>query len=227
MNLSELWAEIESEQTWRTDEIRFFQNQLINIDVESKKDQHRRSLVLILYAHYEGFCKFAFAHYLKAINTCNIKCSEANYAIASATLSKLFLTLRNPKKKNDIFRRSLPDDSQLHKFARDREFLERISEIEHIIVSLDDKIIETESNLKPVILQKLLYRLGLPYEKFDDLRAQINKLLSYRNKIAHGETRDGISEVVYISLRDDVLFIMNEVKREIMNALENEKYLRS
>jgi hypothetical protein len=225
MNISELWAEIESEQTWRMDEIRFFQNQLINIDSE-KREQYRRSLVLILYAPFEGFCKFAFAHYMKAINTFKMKCNEANYAIAASALSEVFMTLRNSEKKSDIFRRSLPDDSQLHRFARDREFLERISEIDHLVVLLDDKIIDTESNLKPVVLQKILYRLGLPYDKFDNLRGQINKLLNYRNKIAHGEMKDGIPEKEYISLRDDVFFIMDEVKREIMNALENRKYLR-
>lgn len=226
MNIAELWAEIEAEQTWRVDEIRFFQNQLIYINSESKKDQYRRSLVLILYAHFEAFCKFAFAHYLKAINTSNIRCNETNYAIAASTLSDVFMTLRNPERKSDIFRRDLPDDSQLHRFSRDREFLERISEIDNLIVSLDDKIIDTESNLKPVVLQKILYRLGLPHNKFDNLKSQINKLLNYRNKIAHGEMKDGIPEKVYDSLRDDVFFILDEIKREIMSAIENRKYLR-
>lgn len=226
MNITELWAEIETEQAWRVDEIRFFQNQLIYINSENKKDQYRRALVLILYAHFEAFCKFAFAHYLKTINTSNLKCNKTNFAIAASSLSDVFMALRNPEKKSDIFKRALPDDSKLHRFSRDREFLERISEIGNLNVSLDDKIIDTESNLKPVVLQKILYRLGLPHNKFDNLSSQINKLLNYRNKIAHGEMKTGIPKKEYDSLREDVFFIIDEIKREIMSAIKNREYLR-
>lgn len=227
MNLADLWEEIEAEQKWRTDEMRFFQNIIANIKPDVKQDQYRRALVLLLYAHFEGFCKFAFTHYIKAVNHRRIKCHEANYAIAASTLSKIFASLRNPDKKCDIFRKTLPEDSQLHRFARDREFLERISEISSLDVSLDDNLIDTESNLKPEILQKILYRLGLPHSTFDNLNGQINKLLNCRNTIAHGEKRAGISKETYDSLKEDVFFIINEVKREIMKSLKNKSYLRS
>ncbi|MFN9836724.1 MAG: MAE_28990/MAE_18760 family HEPN-like nuclease, partial [Pseudanabaena sp.] len=57
-DISDILAQIEAEQTWRYDEIRFFQNQATNVPLD-KQDQFRRVLILLLYAHFEGFCKFA------------------------------------------------------------------------------------------------------------------------------------------------------------------------
>lgn len=227
MNLTEFWAEIEANQTWRVDEIRFFQNRLIEIDPVEKQDQYRRVLVLLLYAHFEGFCKFALLHYVRGVNEAKVKCGEVSYAIAATTFADVFQTLRNPQKKCDVFRRSLPDDAKLHRFARDREFLERINELETKPVDITDTVVDTESNLKPVVLKKILYRLGLPHDTFNSLEGQINKLLNYRNDIAHGETKSGIPEKIYEELRDDVYSIMDQVKREVMNALQNKQYLRT
>jgi len=57
-DISDIYAEVEAEYAWRQDEIRFFQNQSTNAP-ENKQDQFRRVLILLLYAHFEGFCKFA------------------------------------------------------------------------------------------------------------------------------------------------------------------------
>src|SRR5215510_14403809 len=120
MNIADLWAEIEEDQAWRLDEIRFFQNQLTLIPNEEKHDQFRRALILLLYAHFEGFCKFVLSLYVNTINGEDITCGEANHTIAAAALSDLFQTLRDPGSKCPEFRSSLPDDTQLHRFARDR-----------------------------------------------------------------------------------------------------------
>src|SRR2546428_5831123 len=152
MNLADLRAELEANQAWRRDEIRFFQNQLTWINAEEKQNQYRRALVLILYAHFEGFCKFALALYVNAVNNTGIKCSEANSAIAAASLANLFRDLRDPQRKSDVFRRKLPDDTQLHRFARDREFVEQAFDFAERLVSIPDHVVDTESNLSPVIL---------------------------------------------------------------------------
>ncbi len=226
MNLSILWTEIENEESWRLNEIHFFQNLLAGIKSENEQAQFRRALVLILYAHFEGFCKFAFLHYIKAVNELKIKSNEANYSLTAIALADVFDVLRNPQKKSDIFRRSLPDDTTLHRFARECEFLENIDKAHGKNVLISEKVIDTESNLKPEVLQKILFRLGLPHTKFDNIKDKINKLVGYRNKIAHGESRKGISKKEYEELRDYVYFIMGEVKRDVMDSLKNKHYFR-
>jgi hypothetical protein len=125
MNAPELWAEIEADQTWRLDEIRFFQNRLPELQTTDEQNQYRRALILILYAHFEGFFQFALAHYIKAINTRAPMCRDAQPALAASTMSEVFRELRNPDSKCNEFRHTLPDDSKLHRFARDKEFVEK------------------------------------------------------------------------------------------------------
>lgn len=226
MNLVDLRAELEENQAWRRDEIRFFQNQLAWIDTEEKQNQYRRALILILYAHFEGFCKFALALYVNAVNNAGIKCSEANSAIAAASLANLFRDLRDPQRKSEEFRTELPDDTQLHRFARDREFVERAFDFAERLVNMPDHVVNTESNLNPVILRKNLYRLGLPHDLFDGFDLQVHRLLGYRNQIAHGELQSGIVHKTYEELRGATFTIMDEVAREIMGALQEGRYRR-
>ena len=226
MNLADLRAELEANQAWRRDEIRFFQNHMAGINAEEKQDQYRRALILILYAHFEGFCKFALALYVNAVNNAMIKCSEANSAIAAASLANLFRDLRDPQRKSEVFRRELPDDTQLHRFARDREFVERAFDFAERLVDIPDHVVDTESNLSPVILRKNLYRLGLPHDLFEDFKGEVYRLLGYRNQIAHGELQSGIERQTYEALRDATFTIMDEVTREIMRALQEGQYRR-
>ncbi len=226
MNLNSLWTEIELDQKWRLDEIRFFQNLINDLKKDSEKDQFRRALILLLYAHFEGFTKFVFLVFIKAVNQENLKCNQVNYSIASATLSHVFASMRNPDKKCPIFRRKLPEDRTLHRFARDKEFLEQINEIDNTYVNIDEDVSDSESNLKPEILQKILFRLGFDHTLFEEQSKQIPKLLNYRNDIAHGKSKDGITEEEYFSIRDDVFFIINQIKKKIMGALTDKVYMR-
>lgn len=226
MNLEIIWSEIEKEQAWRVEEIHFFQNFLLNLKSEEERARYRRALILILYAHFEGFCKFAFIHYIKTINDMGINCNQVNFALAASALNDIFDSLRDNNKKCDLFRYSLPDDSRLHRFARDSEFIKNFNDVFSRNVSIPEKVVDTDSNLKPEILQKILFRLGLPHNKFDNIKNHIHKLLNFRNKISHGESKEGLSNEEYELLKKSVFFIMNEIKRDIMEFLSEKKYLR-
>jgi hypothetical protein len=227
MNLGALWTEIEAEQTWRTDELRFFHNQVAKLHREDERKIFRKSLVLLLYAHFEGFCKFAFAHYIKAINSEGLTCREVNAALGAATLARMFAELRNPEKKAREFGNALPDDAKLHRFAREREFVEKSSEFETRFVTIPDDVVDTESNLKPVVMKKNLYKIGLDHNRFSSFDGQISKLLQFRNNIAHGVQVAGLEHNEYDQLRSDVSLIMTQIKRDVMSALQNKAYLRT
>lgn len=227
MNLPDLRAQMEDEFSWRQDEIRFFQNRLAYLDDATDQDRFRRALVLMLYAHFEGFCKFCLSLYVNAVNGEGITCNQANYAIAAAALSNVFRELRDPNKKCDEFRRALPEDAKLHKLARDREFLERTDDFGQKSVSIPDLVVDTESNLTPVVLRKNLYRLGLSPNQFDGFAGNINRLLQTRNSIAHGESSSGVDARTYTELHDIVFTIMREVTVQVTQALDSGMYLRS
>jgi MAE_28990/MAE_18760-like HEPN len=226
MNLAELRAELEADRAWREEEIRSFQNRGASIiDAEGQK-RYRRALVLLLYAHYEGFCRFAFVLYVSAINRSGISCGEACHAIAAASLADLFRNLRNPQMKTDLFRRELPDDAKLHQFAREREFVERTSEVKMRPVNIPDHVVDTESNLTPVVLKKNLFRLGLPHDQFQAHDDEINKLLRIRNGISHGSLREGVEQELYEQLRTATFTIMSGLGAGIMKALSDRAYMQ-
>jgi hypothetical protein len=227
MNLATLRAELESDQAWREEEIRSFQNRGSTIEDEEELNRYRRALVLLLYAHYEGFCKFAFTLYATAINNSGISCGEATYAIAAASLNDMFRNLRNPEKKCDLFRRELPEDAKLHQFAREREFIERTAEVERRLVNIPDGVVDTESNLTPVVLKKNLYRLGLPHDQFEAHDGEIHQLLNIRNGVSHGELKDGVREPLYTRLRAATFAIMSGLAAGIMTALAVKAYSRT
>lgn len=226
MNLAAIRAELESDQAWRQEEIRHLQNVATAIPSVEEQERFRRPLVLMLYAHFEGFSKFALSVYVNAVNQTAITCNQANYAIAAATLSDLFHALRDPLRKCEEFRRDLPDDTQLHRFARDREFIERVSNFENRQVRIPERVVDTESNLSPIVLRKNLFRLGLKHDQFVEQEKQISQLLNIRNNIGHGAMKDGVPPDLYQKLRDDVFKVMDAISQEVTQALKDSLYLR-
>jgi hypothetical protein len=225
-NTAELRAELEQDLTWRVDELRSLQNRVSYVTDEDEQKRLRRPLVLLLYAHYEGFCKFALALYVQAINSALISCGQANYAVAAASLSSVFKELRNPSKKNDIFRHDLPGDAKLHSFAREREFMERLDEVSTKKVEIPDNAIDTESNLKPVVLRKNLYMVGLTHDLFDSFESEIQQLVRFRNEIGHGETKEGVELRTYERLAIAAFRIMSAIVVQVTEAIEQRRYLR-
>jgi hypothetical protein len=227
VSIPDFRAQLELERTWRQDEIRFFQNRGADLEKEEEKEQYRRVLVLLLYAHFEGFCKFALTLYVNAVNQEAITCAEATHAIAAASLADVFRALRNPDSKCEEFRNIAPEDTKLHRFARDREFVERAMDLSRRRVTIPQDVVDTESNLKPVVLRKNLFRLGFSHNLFAQFDGGIDQLLGYRNRIAHGDSKSGIKLSTYEQLRESVITIMAGVTLEVMAALQEKRYLRN
>jgi hypothetical protein len=226
MNIAQLWAQIEEDLRWRQDEIRFFRNHLEAIDSEQDRERFRRALVLLLYAHFEGFCKFALTLYVDSVNKSGITCGEATPAIAAASLSDLFKSLNNPERKIPEFGNMLPDDPKLQRFGRQREFVEHATDFAIRPVKVADDVVDTESNLNPTVLRKNLYRLGFPHDLFSNFDGDIHRLLEYRNKISHGEMQAGLERDKFEKLSSSVYTVQDEIKRQVMSALQEKAYLR-
>jgi hypothetical protein len=227
MSLADVRAELEEELTWRLDELRFFKNQLSELRSEDDRERYRRALVVMLYSHFEGFWKAAFMIYVKAINQTKVQCSEASEALVAATFAEVFEALADGNRKSDYFRRTAPGDLKLHRFSRHQEFVGRIHEFVQQVVSIEpDDAVDTESNLKPVVIRKNLFRLGFQHDSFSAHEGAIDRLLQWRNHIAHGATRSGLSKSQYEPLEKAVVEVMETVILFIYESLKEERYLR-
>ncbi|MDX2303591.1 MAG: MAE_28990/MAE_18760 family HEPN-like nuclease [Microscillaceae bacterium] len=176
--------EIEEELTWRLDEIAFFNNQLNNFrvldsseaskqKVEDDKNRFRKVLVLVLYAHFEGFFRRSFEVYVNAIHEEKVDLSKAIDVLTTTSLHKIF-------RQYELQNRTINLDSdELNKSTqrlKNRDFLLR--EIENLKLSNkvnlpissrhddQDSILYTESNLTAEVIDKILYKLGFSANVF-------------------------------------------------------------
>jgi RiboL-PSP-HEPN len=223
----DVFEDLEGDRRTREAEIRLFERLITLAENQNEKDMLRRCIILLTYAHLEGFCRFALQAYAAALNALRLRCVDASYPIAAAGLAKVFAALRDPQSKHEAFRRTLPDDTQLHLAAREQAFIERYENISASTVEISDDVIDTKSNLSPVVLKKMLFQLGLSYPAVEGHSGNIYKLLNIRNAIAHGDRLRIPSEEVVGSCVTAMLDVMAFLQDEVFNALKSELYRRA
>lgn len=217
---------MEAEREWREAEMRLFRNQVASLATEKEQRVARKMLVVMLYSHFEGVCKALLSMYVVRLNALGLTVNNVAPAIGAASLHEIFKALRDPNKKCDEFKRLLPDDTQLHRFAREREFVEVAWQIATRPVQIEaDKVVDPESNLKPVVLRKILFQLGLDPELAAPWEGNIGQLLKRRNDVAHGAARDGLEEKDYETLEKAVSSVVDGVVHAISDAVANTAYL--
>ena len=168
MTKDELREYLEDELLWRTEEINFFKKQLTNLNLEIEQNRYRKSMVLILYSHLEGFIKSALLYYAQYINHLQKKRDEFDFALVATSMNKEFNLYENKNNKSPLFKnKKVPSDSNIHGLYRRVNLLESSAHMLNQQLVIEDSAIDTESNLWHVVLQKNLYRLGLPTDMFD------------------------------------------------------------
>ena len=91
-------------------------------------------------------------------------------------------------------------------------------------MEIDDSIINTESNLWYIVLQKNLYKLGLPIDLFEEYKTDIDALVNRRNSIAHGNFRSGITQEEFHKWEVSTYYILSGITRLLYDYARNEKY---
>lgn len=223
----EILADIEADRTSREAEIRLIENLISAASNDEDRDRLRRMLVLVVYSHLEGFCKFALVSYSTAINSLGIECKDAAAPIAAAGLTQVFKALRDSQSKHPVFRKAFPNDADLHLAHREQEFISGYEVVSTIRVNIPDAVIDTKSNLDTDVLKKLLFRLGLDYTNVERHRPSLNRLVGNRNAIAHGDRLKVPSDEAVEDYLATARSLMNFVQSQIYNALVERIFLRN
>lgn len=227
MTANELREELEEELRWRQEELFFFKNQLNNIPSEEDSCRYRKSLVFLLYAHFEGYVKIALQTYINYLNSQSLHQKDVIPALAAAGMHKEFLAYENLDRKCSVFRTRLPNDTSLHRFYRRVDFIEQMGEFQNRICHLDDNLIDTESNLWYVVLQKNLYKLGISITLFEEYASDIDALVNRRNSIAHGNARAGVTDTEFSRWEVKVYRILSDITRLLYDYANHQRYLKS
>lgn len=213
MRIAELREEMEIELTWRSNELRMLKNTSSHIIKEEEKSKYRKSLIVMLYAHFEGFSKTCFLTYIKYINSLQLKRIEVKDRpeLIASSMNKIFKKYDDKDRKNDFFRRKSPNDKSIHAIYRKADLINEFQDYFEEILVIEDDIIDTESNLWSHVLSKIFYQLGMKHDIFKNSNKNIDNLVNLRNSIAHGSERRGIAEKKYDKLEKEILSIMERL----------------
>ena len=118
--------QLHHEFDWRWNELILLKNTINSVRSESDQCNLRKSLVLTLYSHFEGFCIFSLGHYLLAVNAEQISCKNAVSSIVAGSWELVFRAMETGDEKCRIFSAPLPHDQKLHRHWRRRHFVEEI-----------------------------------------------------------------------------------------------------
>lgn len=224
MQLEDIRAEMEEELTWRKTELKFLKNRMSNITKEKDKEKYRKSLVVMLYSHFEGFSRTCLLIYVNALNSLELKRNEFNECIIAASMNDIFKKYDDRDRKCKIFKRKLPEEKEIHRFFRRTDLIMQFNNFLEEKLLIPDEVVDTESNLRYHVFQKNLYRLGIEYTVFDQYKKQINDLVNKRNSIAHGAEKMGIEEKYYDNLENTIYNIMDYMVRILIDCLKHKKY---
>lgn len=227
MNLDDIWAQLETDLSWRQEEIRLLSNSLSGLTRETDRERARRAQLVMLYAHIEGFSKVALLTYVKAINDQGLKSRELTESLVASSFEDVFHALKYGDSKGKVFATPLPTDEHLHIFCRRRDLIVELENLLNRRAQLEDDVVDTESNLNSKVLRRNLFRLGFPVDMLLDYEEDLNTLANRRHNIAHGVDPSPVKSRVYEELQKAAFQFMDELTLNIVGAIETSRYLRT
>ncbi len=177
------------------------------------KETLLKSLILLLYAHWEGYIKKGSKLYIKYISEEKIKVNQlsTNFTaiVLKSQISKCIDESENLTLANEL--------TFMSSFIRKQEkkFKVRINPDN----DQEKKIIDTQSNLKPKVFKTIINILGLSYKSAIETREHyINShLLANRNCIGHGSPFDEDAQDDFSLTIDDI----DKLKKIIFSIIDN------
>lgn len=210
-SFSEFYAkQIESDLSWRERELAVLRKQLLATTVGSPQEvTFLRTNLAMIYAHYEGFCKFALGVYIDALGKLGLRRVDLKWPIAAQSLREFQTELKGISDPGEYFTKLLSElDFQLNAIATyDRP--------------------ESIANLWPDLLASWLTRLGLDSTNVRSEKVRLESLVNTRNNVAHGKNLTIANRAELERHAQAATLAMHEVAIGITEALEGKLYARS
>jgi hypothetical protein len=186
----------------------------LKLSLENIKDSSKRPLslsaVCMLYAHWEGFVKFAGTCYVNYVHHKGVPLKQISDSLAGVYLRSHIRGLKSSKK-----------------VSLNRELISQLRSESEAPLTLPLKAaIETYDNLNSDVLYEILCIIGCDTSWYDTKRVQIDeKLLRHRNSIAHTGDDIEFDEAEYNKLHTGILQIIEQFRDDVQNAASQKKYL--
>ena len=200
---------IKTDINWRYGELAMLKTipHRYNMDI-SHQQSLKTYLIPAIYALWEGFVTNSFLQYIKYINSLAICAKDLNINVLTfAIASNPALRLSNPRID----------------FSKQVKFVDLYNNfISNPINIIPD--IPTKSNVNYDVVNTILasFNLELLEEKYKDA---LNKLLKFRNTIAHGEQSIAVSDEHIFDFINLIANLMTEICLRIEYGIIHKTYL--
>lgn len=202
--------QIEADLDWREGELAVLRKQLLQTTVGSPQETtFLRTNLAMIYAHYEGFCKFALGVYIDALEKLGLKRVELRWTIAAQSLGKFHGELKGVADPGEYFTKLLNELGS------------------HLDAKASYEKPEGVANLWPDLLMTWLKRLGLDSANIQSEKARLESLVNSRNQIAHGKKLTVANRAELDKHAHAATLAMHEVAIGISEALDKKLYARS
>ena len=199
---------LDRELAWRKKELISIYLDIPPID-DGSHTPKCRSALLMLYAHWEGFVKFAFTAYIEEAASCVSDPRDYSDSLLGLSVRSWVLKVSSRRDSTElgrVLRNAMDTAVPLPRFRT-------------------PKLIRTKSNVGPKVLHEILSTVGLDQRRFVDYESTVIKpLVSSRNAIAHGSG----DPVVVGRLRHfhhRVLDLFEEIRLYLEDSLSSLAYL--
>ena len=178
--------------------------------IEEEKDIYYKSMVPMIYAYLEGFVKNAIRIYMKFVNQLDLTFNDIS----------IRLLVHKIEKKYNCFKENIKSIQNKEKLVE--QLLQDINSNDKTI-NFNDKAIQ---NINSYRLNKLLRELNFKEIEDRKIKDGLNKLLQYRNGIAHGENSYRVDENLLMEFIDTIIKTMDYVSDIICNGYDSKNYLK-
>lgn len=212
MDVADLRAELELELQWREEELRRLRNSLRPVRGSEWSRSSMRAIILMEYAHIEGFSQFALGMYALAVRRSGKPVRELKSAFLALALQRAFTDLRQGRVHVETL-----DDAAGKMLRRARRHVQIVGDFrsfEEQPLPEDATEISFEMNVGRDVLQRNLLLLGLE-DVFTDAYGMLEWLRRRRNDIGHGQSRLNISDVDF----QDMLLVAEAFRGHLVRLL--------
>ena len=206
------WAqELEDDFQWREAELATFKILIARTDESTVRHKALlRALWVMLYAHYEGYCKFVLQTYLDALMQRKLPRIDCKDQIIAFSMLEKFRNLSN----------NLSNDNCV-------QFIQQFPVDLNNPVEFDEKAFESHRNLAPDLLKQNCQSVALPYNQVEANRPHLRNLVNQRNSIAHGKILPVKNFQGYQDCENAAFDVMLGLAVAVIEALEQEQYLKT
>ncbi|MFD7059892.1 MAE_28990/MAE_18760 family HEPN-like nuclease [Streptomyces sp. NPDC059906] len=220
MKISDLRLQLEEDLAWRLDELRHLRNNLLGTtDRDAWEPRSMRAILVMQYAHLEGFTRNALSLYVTLVNSRRLHAEALQPQLLAAALTGEFKSLYS----GDFSPQDV--EGRLSRRVKGHvAFLDRLKVLSATPVEIAAEVaVSMEMNLSPDVLRRNLYMLGIPEDKVHRGQyAAIEFVKNTRNDIAHGSRTEVIPPGLFDAHRKKCEQFMGDLSRIITRAASEE-----